>query len=82
MMSMKINFAKNHSAGELSPKVLENCLQILSGNCLEKPCWRGKRQFTDKTVRRHNFSRQFPDRIGDNSPTILETVHRHFCNSL
>ena len=36
---------------------------------------RGTRQFTDKTVRRHNFSRQFPDRIGDNSPTTLETVH-------
>ena len=33
----------------------------------------------NKTVLRHNFSRQFLDRLGDNSPTLLETVHRHFC---
>ena len=34
------------------------------------------RQFTDKTVHRHVFWRQFTDKIGDSSPTDLKTVHR------
>ena len=34
------------------------------------------RQFTDKTVHRHAFWRQFTDRIEDSSPTELKTVHR------
>ena len=33
------------------------------------------RQFTDKTVHRHGFLRQFTDRIEDSSPTLLKTVH-------
>ena len=34
------------------------------------------RQFTDKTVHRQGFWRQFTDRIEDSSPTLLKTVHR------
>ena len=36
----------------------------------------GDREFTDKTVHRHVFWRQFTDKIGDSSPTYLKTVHR------
>ena len=39
---------------------------------------RGTRQFTDKTIHRHDFWRQFTDRFEDSSPTLLKTVHRHF----
>ena len=39
----------------------------------------GKRQFTDKTVHRQGFWRQFTDGIEDSTPTLLKTVHRHFC---
>ena len=38
----------------------------------------GTRQFTDKTIHRHGFWRQFTDRFEDSSPTLLKTVHRHF----
>ena len=36
----------------------------------------GPRQFTDKTVHRHVYWRQFTDKIRDSSPTDLKTVHR------
>ena len=36
------------------------------------------RQFTDKTVHRHTFWRQFTDRIEDSSPTELKTGARQF----
>ena len=36
------------------------------------------RQFTDKTIHRHGFWRQFTDSFEDSSPTLLKTVHRHF----
>ena len=38
----------------------------------------GTRQFTDKTIHRHSFWRQFTDRFEDSSPTVLKTVRRHF----
>ena len=49
-----------------------NCLAILNRT---NP---GTRQFTDKTIHRHGFWRQFTDRFEDSSPTLLKTVHRHF----
>ena len=42
---------------------------------------KGTRQFTDKTVHRHRFWRQFADKIEDSSATILKTVHQHYCFS-
>ena len=38
---------------------------------------KGTRQFTDKTIHRHGFLRQFTDRFEDSSPTLLKTVRRH-----
>ena len=37
----------------------------------------GTRQFTDKTIHRHGFRRQFTDTFEDSSPTLLQTVHQH-----
>ena len=36
------------------------------------------RQFTDKTIHRRVFWRQFTDRFEDSSPTLMKTVHRQF----
>ena len=40
--------------------------------------YRESRQFTDKTVHRQGFWRQFTDRIEDSSLTFLKTVRQNF----
>ena len=76
-----------HSTKDCTNFNFTTCCQPLSKRKLltpQSPLWRAafpvksveSRQFTDKTVHRHWFWRQFTDKIEDSSPTLLKTVHR------